>query len=89
MTAQTCLLKRVDMNSEQTHTAPRPRSGAPLDADLRQALSALVARLGENAACARVGVSNATFARALAGLGITKGTVALIRAALAESGAGS
>jgi hypothetical protein len=62
--------------------ARRPRSGAPLPEDLRTALSELVGRLGESEACARVGVSRATFARALSGLGVNAGTVSLIRNAL-------
>lgn len=71
------------MTSQTTGTAARSRLGVPLPEDMRPKLAALVAQFGENAACERVGVTHATLARALAGLGIQRGTVALIQGALA------
>ncbi|MCY1077405.1 hypothetical protein [Archangium lansingense] len=68
----------------QTTGAERRRGSAPLSDDLRSALRAMVARLGENEARRRIGLSRGALARALAGLGVYPGSVALVRAALAE-----
>jgi uncharacterized membrane protein len=64
------------MQSDQTRNEP------PCPDDLRKALRALVERRGEKAAIAAVGISRATLSRALAGLGVRRGTVAQIRGAL-------
>ena len=70
------------MRPDATSPARRPRSGAPLPDDLRTALLAMVKQHGEPEVCTRVGVSRATFARALAGLGVNAGTVSLVRNAV-------
>jgi hypothetical protein len=71
MNTSTCALKR------------NPNS-APVPDALRHELAALVDRFGEPAARRTVGLSRGAFARALAGLGVYPGTVALIRAALVK-----
>ena len=52
--------------------------GAPLEAEDRDRLRELAARVGETRAAERLRVSRQTFARALAGLGVHRGTAALI-----------
>jgi hypothetical protein len=74
----------------QTNTpATRKPNGVPLPDDLRAKLIFLVREVGENAARARVGLSTNTFARALAGLTVYKGTIAIVREALERGGSQS
>lgn len=56
-----------------------PNCGAPLDADLAAQIRSLVARVGERRAVQTLGVSRECLARALAGLGLRRGTALLIR----------
>ena len=70
------------MNSQPYGTRTGKRLGVPLPDDMRSKPATVVEQRGENAACKRVGVTHATLARALAGLGIKRATVALIQAAL-------
>ncbi|MBI4950797.1 MAG: hypothetical protein HY908_02080 [Myxococcales bacterium] len=56
--------------------------GRPLAADRRALLAGYVRRVGEPAAVATLGVSRATLARALAGLGVRGVTIVAIGAAL-------
>jgi hypothetical protein len=67
-----------------TSTCPprRAPNSSPLPPELRRDLSALVGQVGESRARQIAGVSRGAFARALAGLGVYPGTVALIRIAL-------
>lgn len=58
---------------------------APLVADLRSRLAAEVKREGEENVRRRIGLSRDSFARALGGLTIARGTEAIIRAALDSS----
>lgn len=69
-----------------TSACPRGRTpnSKPLPDDLRRDLFALVAQVGESKARQIAGVSRGAFARALAGLGVYPGTVALVRIALAD-----
>jgi hypothetical protein len=62
---------------------------APLAADLRSRLAAEVKRDGEEKVRRRIGLARDSFARALGGLTIARGTAAIIRQALdASTGAG-
>ncbi len=70
------------MHNEPNSTPQRSPASAPVPEDLRAALAALVAKVGENEARNRVGLSRSAFTRALAGLGVYPGTVAMLRAAL-------
>lgn len=70
--------------NKSTCSRERTPSSAPLSDDLRRALAALVAQVGEPEARRIVGLSRGAFARSLAGLGVYPGTVALVRLALAE-----
>lgn len=72
------------MESQTTESDRRKLTRDPLPDDLRGQLAALVAKHGESAVCQRAGLSNATLARALAGLGINRGTVAAVRAVLVK-----
>jgi hypothetical protein len=72
------------MEHQKTGTTGRTRGSAPLPDELRSMLAAMVNALGENAARERTGLSRGAFSRALGGLGIYPGTVALIRAALVK-----
>jgi hypothetical protein len=56
--------------------------GEPLPDDLRQRLADLVSKIGERATLDRLQISRGTLSRALAGLGMQRGTHMLIRAAL-------
>ena len=73
------------MNPVTTGPAPRARLGTPLPEDLRNALAAMVREHGDREAAKRVQVSTNTIQRALAGLGVNRGTVALIRAAVGNT----
>lgn len=55
-----------------------------LSADERRALHALIEKFGERALLAELNVSRQALGRALAGLGVRRGTVALVRAGLAS-----
>lgn len=70
------------MQTQQSSKRRYIRSESPCPDDLRGALSALIARVGERACLERLQIGRATLSRALAGLGIRRGTVAQIRAAL-------
>ena len=69
-----------------TSTCARERTpnSAPLPDDLRRFLAALVDQHGEHEARRIVGLSRSAFSRALAGLGVYPGTVALARLGLAQ-----
>jgi hypothetical protein len=54
-----------------------------LSAEERRALHALIEKLGERALVAELNVSRQALGRALAGLGVRRGTIALVRAGLA------
>lgn len=54
-----------------------------LSGDERRALHALIKKMGERAVLAELNVSRQALGRALAGLGVRRGTVALVRAGLA------
>jgi len=69
-------------NSSRSEHAP---SSKPLPQELRSALAGLVAARGESEARQVVHLSRSAFARALAGLTVYPGTVALIRAGLSDS----
>lgn len=58
--------------------------GPTLSAEERESLQQLVTELGEVKAIAMINVSREALARALAGLTIRRGTVALVRAVLAN-----
>ena len=66
-------------NREQQLRKPK---GAPLAEDLLTKLRALVSEHGESVAVERVGCQPETFARALAGLPVYPGTVAMVREAV-------
>jgi hypothetical protein len=53
-----------------------------LSAEERRALHALIEKIGERAVLAELNVSRQALGRALAGLGVRRGTLALIRAGL-------
>ena len=57
--------------------------GRPVDVRTRALLRRLLAEVGQVAACRQLNVSARTFERAMAGLGLTRGSHALIRAGLA------
>lgn len=54
-----------------------------LSAEERRALHALIESFGERALVAELNVSRQALGRALAGLGVRRGTIALVRAGLA------
>lgn len=56
--------------------------GTPLPEHLRAPLVALVEAKGEKGACEQVGISRTALTRALAGFGLQKGTISLIKVAL-------
>ena len=58
--------------------------GSPLPPDLLTRLRAVVERIGERRVARAVGLTATTIARALAGLALQRGSVALIEAGLAE-----
>ena len=67
-------------------TACRTRHApAPLPADLRARLAAEVERHGEETIRRQIGLARDSFARALGGLTIARGTAAIIRQALDAS----
>ncbi len=68
--------------SQIIHSAARRLIGRPLPADLHAQLVSLVNRIGESAAREQVGLSQNTFARALAGLNLQNGTISLVRVGL-------
>lgn len=55
-----------------------------LSAEERRALYALIEEFGERAVLAELNVSRQALGRALAGLGVRRGTIALVRAGLAS-----
>jgi hypothetical protein len=55
-----------------------------LAAEERRALLVLIEKMGERAVLAELKVSRQSLGRALAGLGVRRGTVALLRAGLAS-----
>ncbi|UQA61445.1 hypothetical protein [Polyangium aurulentum] len=55
-----------------------------LSAEERRALHALIEKFGERALVAELNVSRQALGRALAGLGVRRGTIALVRAGLAS-----
>lgn len=55
-----------------------------LSAEERRALLILIEKMGERAVLAELNVSRQALGRALAGLGVRRGTVALVRAGLAS-----
>ena len=55
-----------------------------LSAEERRALHALIEKFGERALLAELNVSRQALGRALAGLGVRRGTIALVRAGLAS-----
>lgn len=55
-----------------------------LSADERRALLILIEKTGERAVLAELNVSRQALGRALAGLGVRRGTIALVRAGLAS-----
>lgn len=61
-----------------------PRA-APLPLELREKLAALVDRVGEKEAMRLVNLSRGAFSRALAGLRVYPGTLAIVRASLATN----
>ncbi|WNG25811.1 hypothetical protein F0U62_18660 [Cystobacter fuscus] len=61
----------------------KQRQGIPVPEDLLIQLRALVTSRGEALARERVGIAASTMGRALAGLTVSRGTVAMIRAGLA------
>jgi hypothetical protein len=65
-------------------TAKQP-GRAPLAGDLRSRLAAEVKRDGEENVRHRIGLARDSFARALGGLTIARGTAAIIRQALDAS----
>lgn len=67
-------------------TAPRTlHAPTPLAAELRARLAAAVEREGEEHVRRRIGLARDSFARALGGLTVARGTAAIIRAALDTS----
>lgn len=71
--------------SEQKIPSYRPElRAAPLAEGLRVRLAALVEVRGEAAVMATIPATRATLARALAGLGIRRGTAKLVELAIAE-----
>lgn len=65
------------------NNAPRTlHAPAPLAADLRARLAAEVKRDGEENVRRRIGLARDSFARALGGLSIARGTAAIIASAL-------
>ncbi|MDC3982417.1 hypothetical protein [Polyangium jinanense] len=55
-----------------------------LSAEERRALHALIEKFGERVLVAELNVSRQALGRALAGLGVRRGTIALVRAGLAS-----
>lgn len=55
-----------------------------LSAEERHALLILIEKMGERAVLAELNVSRQALGRALAGLGVRRGTIALVRAGLAS-----
>jgi hypothetical protein len=55
-----------------------------LSAEERRALLILIEKMGECAVLAELNVSRQALGRALAGLGVRRGTIALVRAGLAS-----
>jgi hypothetical protein len=55
-----------------------------VSAEERRALHALIEKFGERALVAKLNVSRQALGRALAGLGVRRGTIALVRAGLAS-----
>jgi hypothetical protein len=55
-----------------------------LTAEERRALLVLIEKMGERAVVAELNVSRQALGRALAGLGVRRGTIALLRAGLAR-----
>lgn len=66
----------------RTQTHKDPRFGRPLPEELRAHLVALVGKLGEKGCCTQLQLSRTTLSRAMAGLGLRRGTITLIREAL-------
>ena len=62
--------------------------GTPLSARDRERVRTLIARIGERGAQRALGVSRQTLARALSGLPVQRGTIALITGALASGTGG-
>ena len=60
-----------------------------LSAEERRALHALIDKYGERALVAQLNVSRQALGRALAGLGVRRGIIALVRAGLAILNAGT
>jgi hypothetical protein len=56
-----------------------------LSAEERRVLHALIDKYGERALVVELNVSHQALGRALAGLGVRRGTIALVRAGLASS----
>lgn len=63
---------------------PHAAKGVALTAEERRALLGLIEKMGERAVLAELNVSRQALGRALAGLGVRRGTVALARAGLAS-----
>ena len=81
----TCWYSSAMSNREQQLGKPK---GAPLPDDLLRRFRAWVKARGEAAAVQEVGVQPETFARALAGLPVYPGTVALVRLAVRAAAEG-
>jgi hypothetical protein len=60
--------------------------GTTLDANERRTLRTLVERVGVVAAVSRLGVSREPITRAIAGIPVRRGTVAILRSALSHLG---
>ncbi len=61
---------------------PHPTPGIPLHEGLRMRLAAFVSKHGEKPACAVLQVSRPALLRALAGVGVRRGTALLIEVGL-------
>jgi hypothetical protein len=62
---------------------PHAAKDVALTAEERRALLILIEKMGERAVLAELNVSRQALGRALAGLGVRRGTIALVRAGLA------
>jgi hypothetical protein len=69
------------MQSARTNLHVR---GEPLGDHLRHQLAEIVRTSGEHGALKHLGIPRATLARALAGLGLRRGTIAMLRGRLFE-----
>ena len=64
---------------------PHRLRGVPLDEDLRATLRDVIERDGVASVCRRLGLASSSLGRAVGGLPVQRGTVAIIAAELAKA----